>query len=246
MGNTSNIIVGAGVAFIKSAVVLTATSAATASNSTTYTVLNPTTDAAKFSLGDIITIGTNTEKVQITAIDPTLGKLTHEAVTTVANAVTVTQLWRNLGYTDGGVELSGSLSTQDHFVDQEADPVKTTLDKRETGLKIPMAEMTLQNLALALGAPTTAISTDSGVEILGIGSTSGVREDTFLVTGNAPNGKKRTIQIHRGVNKGALSYKMDSKNKAIAALDLKALFDSSKPVGQQLMTIKDHATVYQY
>lgn len=242
--NDQNIVVGAGQAFIGGHV--TAVSAATGSTET-KTVLEPITDAVKFSLGDVITVGSDPKKVQVEAIDEETGALTHEAVSTPASAaVPVVQVWRNLGATDGGVELTGGMTPQEHFVDQTVFPVAMTVNQAQVGLNVPMAEQTLQNLALALGQESSKVKLTSGVETLAVGATDKIRQDRYLLIGPGPKGRKRTVLIHKGVNRGTLSYRQDKANKAIANLEIGAMFDSSKPKGEELMLIQDHASEYQF
>lgn len=235
-----NVVVGAATVFVKG--VVTATSSA-AGNTTTATTLNPITDATKFTKGDIITIGANTEKVAITAIDTTTGTLTHEAVTTAAVTALVTQLWRNLGATDGDIEVAGETQMTDQFVDQTIYSVASVATRGSFQMNLPLADISMRNLATAMGQPEGDITTASGVDTLKFNNPSTVQEREYLVTGYGPSGAARTWRIFRGVAQAAVSAKHSKTNKQITNLKVMALFDDASSAISQL---KQHATNFQY
>jgi hypothetical protein len=59
---------------------------------------------------------------------------------------------RTCGYTDGGVQISNNITSEDIDVDQEVTPVGAPITKVHTTLKTTLVQATVKNLALALGA----------------------------------------------------------------------------------------------
>lgn len=65
-------------------------------------------------------------------------------------SATLPSAWRQVGYTEEGSTFEYQLTTESVFVAEALDPVRTDSTKREGKLSFSMAEMTRQNLALAL------------------------------------------------------------------------------------------------
>lgn len=69
--------------------------------------------------------------------------------------------WRNVGYTDGGVQFGYELTNEAIEVDQEFDPIKYMTTGRRSSIGFNMAEINRKNLALALNAGADAADTGS-------------------------------------------------------------------------------------
>ncbi len=79
-----------------------------------------------------------------------------------------------LGDTQGGIKVTATLETTEIEVDQQLDPVDEIITKRTITVEAPLAEFTLENLALAF--PGSKVVTDSATPTkkkLVLGSTSG-------------------------------------------------------------------------
>ena len=231
MGTTTlftaeNVVVGAGNVYISGQ----ATSLAAVPGSTvSQLLLNPITDATKFTIGDVVTVGAQVETPRVSKIDYTLGILYLEsdlgAVPTDQDVVTV--LWRNLGATDGDINVTGQITLTEQYVDQTIFPVKAVRTKGEFGVDAPMADQSLENLAAAMGADESLITTSGGIRTLPLGTTQNLREDRYLVTGFAPGtGLFRTFLLHRGVSGSALALKHSKTNKQITTLKIMGLFST--------------------
>lgn len=72
---------------------------------------------------------------------------------------TLDAAFRNVGYTDGGINFSYALSSENIAVDQELDPVRVKTTGRVASVQFNMAEINRQNLALALNAGADAANT---------------------------------------------------------------------------------------
>lgn len=64
--------------------------------------------------------------------------------------------WRAIGYTEEGSSFSTELTNEAIEVAEEVDPIRYVLTKRANMLALSMAEVTRQNLGLALGDQTAA------------------------------------------------------------------------------------------
>lgn len=68
--------------------------------------------------------------------------------------------WTNPGGTEDGWRLTGDTSTQSHTIEEQSNPVLTTLESRNLGMAASLAEDTLANMRLAFAGGT--ITTVSG------------------------------------------------------------------------------------
>jgi hypothetical protein len=64
--------------------------------------------------------------------------------------------WRAIGYTEEGSAFSTELTNEAIEVAEEVDPIRYVLTRRSNMLALSMAEVTRQNLGLALGDATAA------------------------------------------------------------------------------------------
>lgn len=81
---------------------------------------------------------------------------------------------RDLGDTSGGVTVSVSTETTEVEVDQQLDPVDEIITKRSITVSTPLAEFSLENLAMAFpGAKVIVDGLDSTKQKLVIASLSG-------------------------------------------------------------------------
>lgn len=69
--------------------------------------------------------------------------------------------WRAVGYTETGSQFSTNITNSAVEVAEEVDPILYVLSKRENTLAVTMAELTRQNLALALSNATQAVAANS-------------------------------------------------------------------------------------
>lgn len=97
--------------------------------------------------------------------------------------------WRNVGYTQEGLEVSYEPDYGDVEVDQVLDSVLTFKQGMRVTLNTTLAQATLLNLMVAWGqASTTLVSTASDAELDISGGTLGEApvERGFIAVGNAP------------------------------------------------------------
>lgn len=72
---------------------------------------------------------------------------------------TLNAAFRNVGYTDGGINFSYALTAENITVDQELDPVRVKTTGRVATVQANLAEVNRMNLALALNAGADAAAT---------------------------------------------------------------------------------------
>lgn len=223
--NTQNVLVGAADLYLYQPS-FGAVAVTDSGSTTTAVIVAPTSDADKFNVGDFVTVGSDV--VQVAKVDSSTGTITVFPALSQAPAsgVNVTQSLMGLGATDGDIDVQGTLSRSDQFVDQSPYVVASPLTKIEAMFNAPLAEQTFQNMALALSAPQSAMSTANGVSQFN--AVSVYREDAYLILGAGPKGNKRAIFIPRGVSEATMSQKFSKTNKQLITLKVKALLDSTR------------------
>lgn len=97
--------------------------------------------------------------------------------------------WRNIGETQDGVEVDLSQKIELTRTDQRTGPVKATREEEAMKLKTKLAELTVENLAMALGNSVT--DTAPGVGTIGTRKVymyrgAGVEELALLFIGSSP------------------------------------------------------------
>lgn len=122
--------------------------------------------------------------------------------------------FRNVGYTQNGIELSFQPDFGEVMVDQLLDVAKMFKQGMKVTLKTSFAESTLENLLLAIagrnsdlvtgGVETyglTVLTTGLGTAASTVGATfpgSGVAQTVFATTGTTPNTTAKTLNITSG------------------------------------------------
>lgn len=131
----------------------------------------------------------------------------------------VTIPYRCVGATDGGVTINMDTSSQAHGVDQSLDPVLYTQTNRDTTITVPAAEISLDNIAIALGqAPPSAGSNQ--LEIGGLSQTP--REYRLLVIGKGTTLARRLWLFQRVINDGSLGLNNQKDSKQMLNNEFKA------------------------
>ena len=86
----------------------------------------------------------------------------------------------SLGDTQGGIKVTANLETTEIEVDQQLDPVDEIITKRTVTIDVPLAEFTLENLALAFpGSTLVTDATTAKKKKLVLGSTAGASMLTY-------------------------------------------------------------------
>ena len=72
--------------------------------------------------------------------------------------------WREVGYTEDGSQITTGVSSEEVFVAELLDAVRTATTQRTTRVSFQMAQMTRANLLLALNQGAAGADNDTGVE----------------------------------------------------------------------------------
>lgn len=104
--------------------------------------------------------------------------------------------WTSLGATDDGVTLTVSREFFKLRMDQAVDAPGRRMTERDVTIATNLAEITLENLALAIGQDASTIEAGAGFKAMDLeGDDSGEEPDYFalLFRGRAPGGYRRHV-----------------------------------------------------
>ena len=142
----------------------------------------------------------------------------------------------NTGRTKAGIELSFEREMKLIENDQDKGPIASKEISRVGKLKLSFAEASLENLAVALNLPTTAVS--GGVLSLSAPASGEAYSEIYLYTDGVAGGKRKYFLPKCSISgNGAHSYKKD--DKTIIVLELDVLWDSTQAVGAEQGTVTD-------
>lgn len=137
------------------------------------------------------------------------------------------------GFTDSGIEFDYSPTFADIKVDELLGPVNKVFTNHKLIINVKLAETTLVNLNVAIGASTLAGSQ------LSIGSPLQPPEFVLGFIGPAPNGTVREGIIWRCVSIAALKAQYHRKDKVMYEVQLEALSDTTQPQVSDLAIWQD-------
>lgn len=112
--------------------------------------------------------------------------------------------WTNPGGTEEGWRLTGDASTTSHTIEEQPNPVLTTLESRTMGIAASLAEDTLESLRLAFAGGTIVVGSgaDAGVRTFKLSST--ITEFAVGLDMKTIGGKTRRIIIPRASGAGTV------------------------------------------
>lgn len=141
----------------------------------------------------------------------------------------------DVGYTEGGVEMSCAREYFEKMVDQEIGVLEMFKTAERATLKLTLAEATLANLAKALDYPEGAVSDST----LSFGGNATVTERALFLTVIGPAGATRVYTFHKGVITSAATHAYKKNDKTMIEMEIVVLQDTSKTTNQQLGNIVD-------
>lgn len=156
--------------------------------------------------------------------------------------------WRNVGYTQDGLEVSNDPSYTDIEVDQVMDAVKIFQDGMGVSLSTSFAEATLENLIVAWGqAESTLTSTATEKEWTIDGGSLGNAplERGFIAIGNGPEKAasnaytERTYHAFRVLSVESSSHTLARADATIVPVTFRALPNDDGKYG----TVRDRLNV---
>lgn len=149
----------------------------------------------------------------------------------------------SVGAISGGLSITKGTDVYEIYVDQLKTPIRQIPVKETFAVKTNLAETTLTNLALVWNIPDSKHSGTPGAagETLKIGVSTGVVEHTLEITGVAPNGRTRVIQVHRAVSLTQSEFTYIQNKETLFPITFVCLADTSYPNGEEIATIVDVA-----
>lgn len=120
-----------------------------------------------------------------------------------AVATEPTAPWVDLGATDDGVTLTVSREFFKLRMDQAVDAPGRRMTERDVTVATNLAEITLENLSLAIGQDPSGITEGEGFKAMDLqGDDSGGEPDYFalLFRGRAPGGYRRHVIVRKALS----------------------------------------------
>lgn len=171
------------------------------------------------------------------------GKASAPAVsgtTSYRTTVAGTAGWRDVGYTQDGLEVSNDPSYTDVEVDQLLDAAKIFQDGMSVSLSTSFAEATLENLLVAWGqadSTLTSTATDKTWEIDGGSLGAAPLERGLIAVGNGPEKAasnaytERTYHAYRVLSVESSAHTLARADATIIPVTFRALPDDSGKYG---------------
>lgn len=200
--------------------------------------LGATAGSEKLQAGGPVLIGT-----QYT--EPATGFITSGVVfpTTIGTGefpVTWPAAWKQVGYTDKGIDFTYTPSVKDINVDEEMAPVSKILTSEKATISSTLAEVTLLNLQRAISA---SIFTDDTATAKSISLKAGSGNLNYVmvgVQGPAPGtGVARIIILYKAISQAAVKITMQRTDKVSIPVQFDGVADSNKPIGKRVFEIVD-------
>jgi hypothetical protein len=146
----------------------------------------------------------------------------------------------NVGALDGGATVTYEPSHVEHTVDQRMGVQRVDKIAERMTIACNLKEATLENLRIAWGQPTYALSTAGAKTTLHVGGEGAVTEHSLVLTGKAPGSDRtRTITCHKAVAIETSAHSYTKDNATVYPVTFVLVEDSTKAAGFKYMTIED-------
>jgi hypothetical protein len=139
------------------------------------------------------------------------------------------------GYIKGGIAIEHDSEHYDVKVDQVLGVIdKITVDE-SMKIKFSLAEVTLENLALAFGYPSTAVSGGT----FSFGSRSDSEFKTLYINVKGPDNAQRKYTFWKVKPTGKTSQEYKQSGETLIDVEFEVLCDTSKSADQRFGSITD-------
>lgn len=145
----------------------------------------------------------------------------------VVGAATVSIGGTDVGYTQGGVQISHSPTFVEVEADQKVGIAKIARSIERMYLRFTMLEVTLANLRTALMYPSSNLVSGGSKLYLGYNDACWVDEKAIVIVGKAPDCGTRTWTFSRCILKGEREISMTRDNPAMLAVEFEVLKDDT-------------------
>lgn len=149
--------------------------------------------------------------------------------------------WKQVGYTDAGIDVTYTPSIKDILVDEEMAPVFKILTEEKCAIATHLAQATLQNLNYSIAASTYTDETiPSNAVVLEAGSAAALNFTMVGIQAPAPGTNvARVIILFKALANAAVAIKIQRKDKVVIPVTFEAMADPTKPAGKRLIRIVD-------
>nr|BDD45345.1 hypothetical protein 21 [Elusimicrobiota bacterium] len=141
----------------------------------------------------------------------------------------------DLGYTKGGAEIVVERKYVEQEVDNEIGIVNVFKTAERMTIKLPLAEVSLENLARIMDYPLSAIS--SGV--FSFGGDENVNPKTIFMNINKSDGGTRKFEVYKCMAISGGGHKYSKEDETICEVEFLVIQDTTKPSKQQIGKITD-------
>lgn len=150
--------------------------------------------------------------------------------------------WENMGYTTAPISLSRTIEEFELEVEQITNPVKRIITKEDVMVETTLAEQTAANMAKVLNGTATTVAAGAsqrGYEQVVSGGASALNQYAFGFEGlyqDAANAQF-PVRCFLYIATVSLNGQLQFSKRAAAGVptQFKALADSGKPLGQQIL-----------
>lgn len=148
--------------------------------------------------------------------------------------------FNDLGFTIDGVEFTLEPDFVDIMVDQLGDAAKLVEQSAKVMLKTTLAEATLENLAIAWGYESSAVTTSGSTKTLKLSVFEDglATERSLRFTGKSPDGLDRVYTCRRVVSVAASGHSYKRGEATVFPVEFRVLPDATQ-TGQEYGTIVD-------
>lgn len=152
-------------------------------------------------------------------------------------------VYRNVGYTDGGINFNIQTDFEDVLVDQQIDAVGVIASGRTITVEAQLAEFTIQNLQAAIGqGSTNTVAASPGVRgytDLALSNTITVSYRTagFEVKRDLGDGEAIIGVVWRGQNRSSVQAQFAASQKTIIPYQIQAFPDPNN--SNRVFTLRD-------
>ncbi|HUT85633.1 MAG TPA: hypothetical protein VMW66_02200 [Elusimicrobiales bacterium] len=143
----------------------------------------------------------------------------------------------DLGYIKGGIVIEHDSDHYDVKVDQVLGAVDKITVEESMKIKLSLAEATLENLAVAFGYPTTAVSAGT----FNFGSKSESEFKTLYINVKGPANAERKYTFWKTKPTGKTSQEYKRNGETLVDVEFDVLCDTTKSQNQRFGSIADTA-----
>jgi len=141
----------------------------------------------------------------------------------------------DVGFIKGGVQFEHDEDELLIFVDQAMGAIARKTTKESMKIKLTFSEASLENLAVAFGYPTTAVSSD----IFYLGGKTSNTERTLFVNVNSPDAGTRKYTLWKCVPDGKSNHAYKKDGETLIDVSFHVLEDVAKTAEQRFGNIED-------